>query len=92
MIAEPSRISFGSESEAVRGIAVGEDRTSMPRHWDHLADELHRLGYSYIFSCSLVRGRLTWLVDAHDAKHDFRVRAASRFEAFERILTRVRGL
>ncbi len=59
-------------------------------HWEHLADELHRLGYGYGYTRALVDGRLVCMVDARNSEHDFRVTARTRREAFEEILNRVR--
>ena len=59
--------------------------------WEHLADELHRLGYSYGYTRGLFPGgRLAWIVDAYrEGGHDYRVTAATRGEAFDEIVTQV---
>ena len=61
---------------------------SQPRHWEHLADELHRLGYSYGYTQGVFAdGKLAWIVDAYKhGGHDYRATAATREEAFEEVV------
>ena len=41
----------------------------MPLPWEHLADELHSLGYSYGYTQALFPdGRLAWIVDAYKGR------------------------
>ena len=56
--------------------------------WEHLADELHRLGYSYGYTQGVFAdGKLAWIVDAYKhGGHDYRATAATREEAFEEVV------